>query len=315
MSSATEDDFIELLTAEVDKSDKAVQKIRKCLRALKSSSTRSLEQDLQIAETRGTDLVQATRTMIMKAPARSGLHDIEQNEEFQELKASFKKVVSSLNTCTQDIQKRGRAVSYTNDAAGKRIETQDAGDDDDDDDAVVDSGDLELEMVFNSEQMDVDKEIDAENRQDAMRLAQDTVVLKTMMKDTVELIDEQGQQLSDIDQTVETAAETVESATKELEQAREHQKCAQKLKVIVGSVVACVVISIIIGVVAAACGNGTCSTANLSPTTSTVAPTTTTVTPVPPPDRRMLREVEVDLHDVAVDLRDVVEALLRLVLR
>ena len=242
MDFASEDDFIDHLSDEVEKSDKAVKKIRNCLRALRAQSNRALEEQLKKAETKATALVQDTLALIKSAPKKPGLARIEENDEFLEIKASFKKVVRTLNVCLQDIQQLSVQVSYDNAGSAENIETQDAGYNE----GPVDSGDLELEMVFNSEQIDIDKEIEAENRQDAMQLAQDTVVLRDMMQDTVTLIEEQGEQLQEVDETVETAAETTEQAVKELEAARGHQKATQKIKIIIGSVCACLVLTGII---------------------------------------------------------------------
>ena len=238
MEYSSEEDFVDFLADEVEKADKAVKKVRNALRALRAQTNRALEEQLETAEARGTEQVQETLAIIKSASSKPGLSRIGENEEFLELKATFKKVVRSLNVCLQDIQQRSVHVSYDTDAGGEHIDTVDAG--------AVASGDLELEMVFNSEQVDVDAEIAAENRQDAMQLAQDTVVLRDMMKDTVELIEEQGEQLKEVDETVEDAAETTEQAVKELEAARGHQKATQKLKIIIGSICGCLVLTAII---------------------------------------------------------------------
>ena len=238
MEYESEDDFIDFLADECEKADKAVKKVRNCLRAIKAQRTRAVEEQLNTSEIKATDLVQDTLALIKGATKRPALQNIAENEEFLEIKAGFKKTVRALNMCMQDIQALSTQMSYDTSAGGADDVQEEAG--------PVDSGDLELEMVFNSEQVDVDKEIEMENQQDAMKLAQDTLVLRDMMKDTVDMIEEQGEQLNEVDEVVETAAETTESAVKELEAARGHQKATQKLKIIIGSICGCLVLTAII---------------------------------------------------------------------
>ena len=294
MDFESEEDFIDYLADQCEQCDRAVKKLRNALRALKATRNRTLVDQLYEAEENANELVQGTLAMIKKAPSNAALSNINDNEEYQEYKAAFKKTVRGLNICTQDIQQGNFDVVYES-GSSAQIQTQDAPEDEED--RPVDPDNLQLDMVINS-QIDVEKEIEAENRDDAMKLAQDTVVLRDMMADTVEMIEEQGEQLNEVDQTMEVAAETTESAVKELTAAREHQKSVQKIKVIIGAVCGCLVLTTIILLSLHFTGNlDNSNSGSSTPDTPGTGSMTTTAAPVPPNNNnnnnnnRMLREV------------------------
>lgn len=236
-----EDDFVDYLADKCEKCDKAVKKVRSAIRALRTQRNRALETQLTNSESVATELVQATLQLIKKAPKQPALANITENDEFMEMKASFKKTVRQLNVCMQDIQQQSLAVSYESTVAGEEIHTQDAVDIED----PVETEALELEVVYQSDQVDVDAQIEAENREEVISLAKDTVVLKDLMGEAVDMIKEQGEQLDEVDRNVETAANTAESATEELKSARKHQKATQKIKMIIGAVCGCLVLTAI----------------------------------------------------------------------
>lgn len=279
MEFRSEDDFIEHLAEEVEKSDKAVKKLRNCIRALKAQRNRALEEQLSRSEAQATEQVQETLQLIKEGPhSNSALSRVTSNDEFVGLKAAFKKTVRALNVCMQDIQQQSLTVSYEGTAAGAEIHTQDARHDEDEHAHGPATDNMELELVFNSEEVDVDREIEAENRQDAMKLAQDTVVLRDMMGETTTMIKDQGEQLKVVDQTVESAAEITESAVEELTQARKHQKATQKIKVIIASVCGCIVLTAIIIIIIRYATPAGSTAISVAATTTTVAPAAQTAT-------------------------------------
>lgn len=234
------DEFIDWLADETERCDKAVKKVRGSIRALKAQRNRALEEQLSSTEEKATSLVQDTLAVIKDVHNNSNLSRINENEEYLQVKASFKKVVRTLNLCMQDIQQLEVNIPYDGSVINNTPQQED------NEAQPIGGDDLHIQMVFDSEETDVDTQIDQENREDAMKLAQDTVVLRDLMQDTVDLIEEQGEQLKEVDEMVETAAETTEQAVKELEAARGHQKATQKIKIIIFSVIGCCVLVAII---------------------------------------------------------------------
>lgn len=108
------------------------------------------------------------------------------------------------------------------------------------------SGASEQSLTLLMESEDVDALLEAENREDALRLARDTAILRETMADAVDLIEEGGEQLLEVDNTMESATRDAESAAVELTKAREHQKATQKLKIIIGSICACIILCVIV---------------------------------------------------------------------
>ena len=97
----------------------------------------------------------------------------------------------------------------------------------------------------------VDQIMEKENRQDMKQLGQDTSKIKDVMMNINGLIEDGGQQISDISDEIENAADMSDNAFNELKKAQEHQKCCVHLKcffIIGGIVLAIILLMVLLGV-------------------------------------------------------------------
>jgi hypothetical protein len=72
-------------------------------------------------------------------------------------------------------------------------------------------------------------EVEAENAADVRRLLEETIALRGLQVDAIELLEEQGKLVDEADQAVGDAAESAKEATKSITEARKRQKKAMWL--------------------------------------------------------------------------------------
>mmetsp|Transcript_37847 Transcript_37847/g.55737 ORF Transcript_37847/g.55737 Transcript_37847/m.55737 type:complete len:366 (-) Transcript_37847:80-1177(-) len=244
-----DDDTVIILQEATETIQRQTRTIYSKISLLQERPSASVDGQIKNAYRKGQDTISETK---------ADIRGCERTPRVRECEAEFQRAVSKLKKVYEQYQTSGASQISQSDDHGGHATTYATG--------IHGDSQQSLQLVMDTE--DVDELLERETREDALRLARDTAILRDTMMDARDLIEEGGEQLMDTDAVMEDAAQNTEAAVEELTKAREHQKASMKCKIIVAAVCGCiVVIAIIVIVIKFYAEAGTMTAQSAQPTT------------------------------------------------
>eukprot|EP00750_Incisomonas_marina_P030275 INCI7444.2.p1 GENE.INCI7444.2~~INCI7444.2.p1 ORF type:complete len:288 (-),score=61.77 INCI7444.2:607-1470(-) len=232
MDAEGEDDADIVIQEGTEKVEKCTRRMHSKIALLETRDSPTLRKQINEEHRKGNDIIAEVKVEIRTAKKTARV--VEAEREFRNACAQFRQAYAQFQNPGSSA---GAAQIHDDGGSGGNSDSMSR---------QHPSGSSEQSLTLLMETEDVDALLEAENREDALRLARDTAILRETMADAVDLIEEGGEQLLEVDGTMESATQDAESAAVELTKAREHQKATQKLKVIIASICACIILCVIV---------------------------------------------------------------------